>query len=116
MGAAMQDIAQWLDKLGLGQYAQRFDDNGIDLSVLPDLTDQDLEKLGVLLGHRRKLQRAIAELKRMEISTPVAAVSATAPAMPRKLDSAERRQVTVMFADLVGSTALSSRMDPEDLR
>jgi class 3 adenylate cyclase/predicted ATPase len=116
MGAAMQDIAQWLDKLGLGRYAQRFDDNGIDLSVLPDLTDQDLEKLGVLLGHRRKLQRAIAELKRMEISTPVAAVSATAPAMPRKLDSAERRQVTVMFADLVGSTALSSRMDPEDLR
>ena len=116
MGAAMQDIAQWLDKLGLGQYAQRFDDNGIDLSVLPDLTDQDLEKLGVLLGHRRKLQRAIAELKRMEISTPVAAVSATAPALPRKLDSAERRQVTVMFADLVGSTALSSIMDPEDLR
>jgi class 3 adenylate cyclase/predicted ATPase len=112
----MHDIAQWLDKLGLGQYAQRFDDNGIDLSILPDLTDQDLEKLGVLLGHRRKLQRAIAELERTETSTPVAAVSATAPALPRQLDSAERRHVTVMFADLVGSTALSASMDPEDLR
>jgi SAM domain (Sterile alpha motif) len=83
MGAAMQQIAQWLDKLGLGQYAQRFEDNGIDLSVLSDLTDQDLEKLGVLLGHRRKLQRAIAQLERLETSTP--AVSATAPAMPRQL-------------------------------
>jgi class 3 adenylate cyclase len=114
MGAAMQQIAQWLDKLGLGQYAQHFEDNGIDLSVLPDLTDQDLEKLGVLLGHRRKLQRAIAQLERLETSTP--AGSATAPPMPRQLDSAERRQVTVMFADLVGSTALSASMDPEDLR
>ena len=60
-GTAMQQIADWLENLGLGQYARRFDENGIDFSVLPDLTDQDLEKLGVLLGHRRKLLRAIAE-------------------------------------------------------
>ncbi len=58
----MQQIADWLEKLGLGLYAQRFAENAIDLSVLPDLTDQDLEKLGVLLGHRRKMLRAIAEL------------------------------------------------------
>ncbi len=112
----MQQITDWLEKLGLGQYAQRFDENGIDLSVLPDLTDQDLEKLGVLLGHRRKLLRAIADLKDIEKSAPGVAIAAAAPAVSRPLDSAERRHVTVMFSDLVGSTALSARMDPEDLR
>jgi hypothetical protein len=60
--AAAEQIAEWLETLGLGQYAQRFADNGVDLSVLHDLTDQDFEKLGVLLGHRRKMLRAIAEL------------------------------------------------------
>jgi hypothetical protein len=59
----MQQVADWLEKLGLGQYAQRFAENGVDLSVLPDLMDQDFEKLGVLLGHRRKMLRAIADLK-----------------------------------------------------
>jgi class 3 adenylate cyclase len=112
----MQQIFDWLANLGLGQYAQRFDENGIDLSVLPDLTDQDLEKLGVLLGHRRKLLRAIADLKDVEKSAPAVAVAAAASPAPRTLDSAERRQVTVMFSDLVGATALSARMDPEDLR
>jgi len=111
----MQQIAEWLAGLGLGQYTQAFDENGIDFSVLPDLTDQDLEKLGVLLGHRRKLLRSIANLKGIETNAPSVQVAA-ATAVPRPLDSAERRQVTVMFSDLVGSTALSARMDPEDLR
>jgi class 3 adenylate cyclase len=107
----MQQVSDWLEKLGLGQYAQRFAENDISFVILPDLTDQDLEKIGVAsLGHRRQLLRAIAELKgASEPSTPVAAPVATR-------DSAERRQVTVMFSDLVGSTALSARMDPEDLR
>ena len=112
----MQQITEWLAGLGLGRYAQIFDQNGIDLSVLPDLTDQDLEKLGVLLGHRRKLLRSIAELKEVEKGAPAVTATAAGSAAPRSPDSAERRQVTVMFSDLVGSTALSARMDPEDLR
>jgi class 3 adenylate cyclase len=106
------DVASWLRSLGLEQYEATFRDNAIDDSVLPDLTDQDLEKLGVLLGHRRKLLRAIANLETTTKSA--AATSAAVDALPR--DTAERRQVTVMFSDLVGSTALSARMDPEDLR
>lgn len=109
----MQPIAEWLEQLGLAGYAQLFDENGIDFSVLPELTDQDLEKLGVLLGHRRKLLRAIAGLKD---STPGPAIAPAAHAASPSLDTAERRQVTVMFTDLVDSTALSARMDPEDLR
>jgi class 3 adenylate cyclase/predicted ATPase len=109
----MRQITEWLATLGLGQYAQLFDENGIDFDVLPYLTDQDLEKLGVLLGHRRKLLYSIAGLKSIENSAPNMPVTA---ATLRPPDSAERRQVTVMFSDLVGSTALSARMDPEDLR
>src|SRR6516165_2474119 len=105
----MQKVADWLEKLGLSEYAQRFADNAIDLSVIRDLTEQDLKDLGVLLGHRRKILRAIADLP----VAPAPAETAT-EAVPR--DEAERRQVTVMFADLVGSTALSTGMDPEDLR
>ena len=101
----MQQIAEWLEKRGLGQYAQRFAENDIDPSVLRDLTDHDLETIGVSLGHRRKMLRAIAELDEVG--------PRPAPA-PRA--EAERRQLTVMFADLVGSTALSTRLDPEDLR
>ena len=112
----MQQIADWLKALGMSEYAQRFADNAIDFSVLPDLTDQDLEKLGVLLGHRRKLLRAIAELNRPEKDTPKTVAAAAAPVARHPLDIAERRQVTVMFCDLVGSTALSASMDPEDLR
>src|SRR6516225_6008890 len=107
----MQQIGDWLAKLGMSEYARRFAENRVDLSVLPDLTDQDLEKLGVLLGDRRKILRAIADLKPVEkpqLTTETAA--------PQAHDTAERRQVTVMFSDLVGSTALSARMDPEDLR
>ncbi len=104
----MQEIADWLKTLGLSEYAARFAENRIDFSVLRDLTDQDLKDLGVVLGDRRKMLRAIAELGS-------AAPAAPEPA-PVTQDSAERRQVTVMFSDLVGSTALSARMDPEDLR
>jgi class 3 adenylate cyclase len=111
----MQQIADWLEQLGLGQHAQRFAENDINFSILSDLTDQDLEKIGVTsLGHRRQLLRAIAELNGVEKGTPKPATAATAPVAPH--DTAERRQVTVMFSDLVGSTALSARMDPEDLR
>ena len=111
----MQQIADWLRKLGLGQYAQRFVENDIDFATLRDLTDQDLEKIGVAsLGHRRQLLRAITELKGGETGTPKPATEDIAPVKPH--DTAERRQVTVMFSDLVGSTALSARMDPEDLR
>ena len=108
----MQQIGDWLKKLGLSEYAERFAEDHIDLAVLPDLTDQDLEKLGVLLGDRRKMLRAIRELAG---DTPVTPHSpAVTEARPQ--DAAERRQLTVMFCDLVGSTALSARLDPEDLR
>ena len=114
-GAALQQIADWLQKLGLGQYAQRFAENDINFAILPDLTDQDLKEIGVAsLGHRRQLLRAITELKDGETGTPKPSSDDIAPIAPH--DSAERRQVTVMFSDLVGSTALSARMDPEDLR
>ena len=111
----MHQIADWLEKLGMSEYAQRFAENRIDFSVLPDLTDRDLEKLGVVLGDRRKMLRAIANLEAWKIA-PVATVATAASTGPSPLDTAERRQVTVMFSDLVGSTALSARMDPEDLR
>ena len=109
------DLGLWLRTLGLEQYEAAFRENAIDVSVLPDLTDQDLEKLGVLLGHRRKLLRAIANLETTAKAAPGAVVALAAVDAPPR-DTAERRQVTVMFSDLVGSTALSARMDPEDLR
>ncbi|MBV9562168.1 MAG: AAA family ATPase, partial [Bradyrhizobium sp.] len=112
----MQPIAEWLEKLGLADYAPLFEENGIDLSVFPDLTEQDLEKLGVLLGHRRKLLGAIAKVEDSDKNAPGLSVASAAPAASPPLNTAERRQVTVMFSDLVGSTALSARMDPEDMR
>src|SRR5215469_489024 len=107
----MQPIADWLEKLGMSEYAERFEANRIDVSVLPDLTDQDLEKLGVLLGDRRKMLRAIREL-----TSPVPASAQVFAPAEKARDEAERRQITVMFCDLVGSTALSAKLDPEDLR
>src|SRR6185312_9888021 len=105
----MQQVADWLEKLGLGQYAQRFAENDIDFAVLAKLNDADLKELGVTsLGHRKRLSEAIAER--------AAAAPSPTPVEPKAPDVAERRQVTVMFSDLVGSTALSARMDPEDLR
>ena len=112
----MQQIADWLKKLGLSEYEQRFAENHVDFSVLPELTDQDLKDLGIVLGDRRKLLRAIADLNGIEKIQSKPTEAATTPVAPQPQDSAERRQVSVMFADLVGSTALSARMDPEDLR
>jgi class 3 adenylate cyclase/predicted ATPase len=108
----MQRIADWLKKLGMSEYIDRFVENRIDLSVLPDLTDQHLEKLGVALGDRLKILRAVRALS----ATTVAGAQPAPSAAPVVQDSAERRQLTVMFCDLVGSTALSARLDPEDLR
>jgi class 3 adenylate cyclase len=102
----MEPIEEWLQTLGLPQYAPAFIAADIDLSVLPDLTEANLERLGVTLGHRKKLLRAIAALAEAAPTAPGAAAAR----------EAERRQVTVMFCDLVRSTALSARLDPEDLR
>ena len=112
---ATKEISDWLEKLGMSEYTQGFAENRIDFSVLPDLSDQDLEKLGVILGDRRKILRAIANLEGAQNSAPVTATAAATTAT-QPTYSAERRQITVMFSDLVGSTALSARMDPEDLR
>src|SRR5271155_3646414 len=104
----MQQIADWLEKLGMSEYAQRFADNDIDFAILRDLTDQDLDKIGVAsLGHRRRLLRAIAELNDGDKGAPQLAAGIAPPIAPQPHDSAERRQVTVMLSDLVGSTALS---------
>jgi class 3 adenylate cyclase/tetratricopeptide (TPR) repeat protein len=101
----MQNVADWLCELGLEQYADLFVSNGIDAEVLCDLTEQDLEKLGVLLGHRRKMLRAIGQLGD-KADKPVAAPQS----------DAERRHLTIVFCDLVGFTALSAQADPEDMR
>ena len=113
------DVVVWLRSLGLGKYEAVFRENEIDETVLPNLTAEDLKELGVTaLGHRRKLLDAIAGL-RSDASGKApsvdAATASSAPSAPPE-DRAERRQVTVMFSDFVGSTALSARMDPEDFR
>ena len=105
------DVAVWLRSLGLEQYETLFRENDIDAEVLSDLTDGDLEKIGVSLGHRKRLLRAVEALP-----SPAPALPPAATAIPRVADVAERRQLTVMFCDLVGSTALSARLDPEDMR
>jgi class 3 adenylate cyclase len=107
----MQPIAEWLASLGLAEYADRFAENDIEIDVLSELTDRDLAQLGISLGHRRKILRAIRDLG--EGAAPVTPRPA-APPEPRPRDDAERRQLTVMFADLVDSTALPARLDPED--
>jgi class 3 adenylate cyclase/predicted ATPase len=113
---AMMDLGRWLRSLGLGQYEEAFRKNEIDDSVLPNLTAEDLKDLGiVIVGHRRKLLDAIAAL-RAAANAKAKSSTSLAPIDSFAKESAERRQVTVMFSDLVGSTALSVRMDPEDLR
>ena len=120
------ELESWLRSLGLEQYEAAFRENSIDEKVLTRLTADDLKELGVAaVGHRRTLLDAIAALRasaelRPETEThansaPVKA-SDSGTARPSPIDNAERRQVTVMFSDLVGSTALSTQMDPEDLR
>ena len=105
------DVGGWLGSLGLGQYEALFRASEIDADILPELTDADLEKLGVPLGHRKRLLRAISGLAAAETSAPP-----SAPTGAKPHDAAERRQLTVMFCDLVGSTAFPVRFDPEDLR
>src|SRR5262245_55625130 len=104
----MSSISAWLDGLGLGDYATVFVENAIDLDVLPDLNESDLEKLGVALGHRKRILRAIAALP--GASLPRASANIATPDA-----EGERRHLSVMFCDIVGSTALAVQLDPEDL-
>ena len=109
------DIGGWLRSLGLGQYEAAFRENKIDGEVLPQLTAEDLKDIGVaIVGDRRKMLTAIAALSAASAAAPVA--DATCRAGAGALGVAERRQLTVMFCDLVGSTAMSARLDPEDMR
>src|SRR5215472_7085543 len=108
----VMDIAAWLRGLSLERYAEAFRDNAIELQVLPELSEADLEKIGVLLGHRKIMLKAIAALC-VDAQEPVTNII---PAAPVASNEAERRQLTVMFCDLVCSTPLSTRFDPEDLR
>jgi class 3 adenylate cyclase len=113
------DIAAWLQSLGMQQYEEAFRDNAIDAAVLPELTADDLKELGVnLVGHRRRLLAAIAALRSDDRPAPAAPADQAAPtsAEAAPTSAAERRQLTVMICDLVGSTELATRLDPEDLR
>ena len=104
------DVGEWLRSLGLGQYEAVFRESEIDADVLLELTDADLEKLGAPLGHRKRLLKAISNLTSEAQATPPARVAS----VPTET-GAERRQLTVKFCDLVGSTALSAKLEPEDL-
>src|ERR1700736_1668284 len=111
LGATME-IGVWLRGLGLSRYEAALRENSIGVDVLPDLTDGDLGRLGVTLGDRKRLLKAIAGLGAAETAAkPISPTPASSSG-----DAAERRQLTVMFCDLVGSTAMSARLDPEDLR
>jgi SAM domain (Sterile alpha motif) len=107
------DIAVWLRELGLERYEAAFRDNEIDVEVLPELSEAHLAALGLPLGPRLKLLKAIAALREGALPPPAPKPPSEVPA---PISEAERRQLTVMFCDLVGSTALSARLDPEDLR
>ena len=113
------NVAAWLRALGLERYEQVFRENDVDGELLPELGEEDLEKLGVTsLGHRKKLLKAIVALSRADDvqSLPSAAFMPATSAASHTVMQAERRQLTVMFVDLVGSTALANRLDPEDMR
>ena len=127
----MQEMADWLKALGLSEYARAFAENGIDVSVLPHLTDQDLKDIGVLLGHRRKILAAVAELlgKSPSEYKPLSSLieasdrqttkppQPSAPVAPPPTEATgERRHVTVRFCDLVDSTGIASRLDAEEWR
>ncbi len=114
----MQQIADWLEKLGMTEYRQRFTENRIDFSVLPDLTDNDLKDLGVVLGDRRKILRAIAELgdtTGTAVPIPAPAPRPATPPPPTEI-AGERRHVTVLFCDLVDSTGIAAKLDAEEWR
>ena len=106
----MNNMDEWLGSLGLSEYLPRFEEHAVDLSIVGDLTDADLKDIGIPLGHRRKLLRAIAELASRTGQRRLA------PTSDAIRDVAERRHLTVLFCDMVGSTALSVQLDPEDLR
>jgi class 3 adenylate cyclase len=121
----MHQIADWLKKLGLPEYGERFAENGIDVSVLPHLTDQDFKDMGVLLGRRRKMLAAIRELSSQPAAarapatdTPIgaAAIPTASPISPAAEAASERRYLTVMFCDLVDSTGIAARLDAEEWR
>ena len=112
------DIGEWLRSIGLGQYEVAFRDNAIDEEVFRSLTADDLKDLGItLVGHRRKILTAIAELSASAADSPAKADTERPPAIVEAAQAAaERRQLTVLFCDLAGSTAMSARFDPEDMR
>ena len=111
-----RDISEWLEALGLAHYAKVFAENGVDLALLPELTNEDLKDLGVTrLADRKTILKAI-EAMGMEALAEGPAAPAGQAKEARPDAGAERRQLTVMFCDLVGSTGLSQRLDPEDLR
>lgn len=112
----MTKLQDWLKELGLEQYAGVLADNGIDFDILSDLTESDFEKLGLVLGHRRKLLKALA-LASLEAAAREAQTAGSPGTPPKATEKreAERRQVTVLFSDLVGSTALGNTIDAEDL-
>src|SRR5918995_5480162 len=109
-------IAQWLERQGLAQYARAFEERNIGFDVLPELGDDDLKELGVPLGDRKRLLKAIADLRMSPDSADDAMTSAAARAPPIRRVDPERRQLTILFCDLVASSELSARLDPEDLR
>src|SRR6516164_5682723 len=113
------DVGEWLKGIGLGQYEATFRAHDIDVDVLPDVTEADLEKIGLPLGARKRLMKAIANLKPAESapSTPPPGPSRPPPApSPPPRPDAERRPITVMFCDLVNSTSMAAKLDPEDWR
>ena len=127
----MQQIADWLQKLGMSEYTQRFAENGVSVAALRYLTDQDLKDIGVLLGHRRIMLAAISELAGPTAATPFVPQRSShkpqdpaehaAPTAPPPISAAaeaagERRYLTVMFCDLVGSTGISAQLDAEEWR
>jgi len=110
---SMSDIRPWLRSLGLEKYNEVLTGHDIDLAVVPELTEQDLEELGFSLGHRRKFLAAAAQLRATTAASVVASAQVQPPVQPAS--AAERRQLTVVFIDLVGSTVLGGELDPEDL-
>src|SRR5215467_2337833 len=121
----MQKIADWLKKLGMPEYGERFAENGIDVSVLPHLIDQDLKDMGVLLGHRRKMLAAIDELSSKSAAArapatgapiALAAIPTASPIAPATEAVGERRYLTIMFCDLVDSTGIAAQLDAEEWR
>jgi len=111
----MSEIRKWLEAIGLGQYGDAVETNDIDMDLLRQIDDQALKDLGMTsAGHRLRIRNAIAKLATASVAE--VNLNATTPTYETTASSAERRQLTVMFCDLVGSTALSARLDPEDLR